>query len=694
MKKILAIIALLTWATPALAGGSGGIIGAIIGGALAFATGGLSLFWTAAAVAGGAAVGYMVGATIEMIINPPSFDMPDASNAQAENQNAGVLVNKQGTNQAIPVVYGQRKIGATRVFVATNGETNRFLYMACVLCEGEIKEITKVYIDDTLVWTGATAHGQTLTATENNNFKGRFTFQAFHGTTNQSYSTLLQEAPGWGADKPLKGLCYLAVKCEWPKIETKEDSENNPWSGLPSITVEMRGKKVYYPSNLSIAYTGLTYAQRRSFANYFTTFDYSNNPVDCLLDYLRNDIYGKDFADTQIDWHSFYANRVRWAIGQDGNTLSDNLQHKTNAVVFTDRSLMDNIKTFLLNMRSSLIYQDGRYRLVVVDNGNTSSVYATGSTSVMTINENDIIDGIRIDAESAENKYNRVVITYMGNRDGSGNMTFEPIEYTYPEADSALESQYLVEDGGRLVETRITMEHITDGTTAAKLAQIVCDRARTKGKTVTFQGGARLFQLEVGDVVTLNYSSLSISGKFRVKNIVQNADFTFQITLEEHEDVTYAYNPHPITVKGYTSTVIGAPIIPPNVPVLPTPPSVTPAGVPVITEQTSMGGNVIRIKHTNQGDSTITGVDAFIRQTGSTQDYQFHQGFSNFAGLAGQISQHDLRLPVNYTSLTVNYDVIYKYSRNYGQSYGPATVPYVLGSRPAASGSTTNGVTF
>ncbi len=316
MKKILAIIALLTWASPALAGGSGGIIGAIIGGALAFATGGLSLFWTVAAVAGGAAVGYMVGATIEMIINPPSFDMPDASNAQAENQNAGVLVNKQGTNQAIPVVYGQRKIGAIRVFVGTNGETNRFLYMACVFSEGEIKEITKVYIDDTLVWTGATAHGQTYTATESNNFKGKFTFQAFHGTSNQNYSTLLQEAPGWGADKPLKGLCYLAVKCEWPKIETKEQSENNPWSGLPSIAVEMRGKKVMIPASTQYQFAGLTYAQRRAFPNYFNTLEYTEHPVACLLDYLRDPIYGKGLSDAQIDWHSFYQEYIRWVIDE------------------------------------------------------------------------------------------------------------------------------------------------------------------------------------------------------------------------------------------------------------------------------------------------------------------------------------------------------------------------------------------
>jgi len=695
MKQLLVLASLLTWAVPAMAGGSGGILGGIIGGVVAaFFTGGLSLLWTAAAIAGGAAVGYMVGATIEMIINPPSFDMPDASNAQAENQNTGVLVNKQGTNQAIPVVYGQRKVGAIRVFVGTNGETNRFLYMACVFSEGEIQSIDKVFVDDTLVWTGSTQHGETHTATENNNFKNRFQFQVFHGQTNQSFSTLLQEAPGWGADKPLRGLAYLAVRCEWPDIKSKEDSENNPWSGLPNITVEMRGKKVQTPSNFNIAYSGLTYAQRRSFANYFTSTAYSNNPVDCLLDYLRNPIYGKGLTDDQIDFHSFYANRVRWTIGQDGQELASRQLHLTNGVVFTDRSIMDNIKTFLLNMRSSLVYQDGRYRLVVVDNGNNTSIYSAASTSVTTINEDDIIDGIRIDAESAENKYNRVVITYMGNTDGEGNRTYEPIEYTFPEPNSSKASQFLAQDGDRLVETRITMEHITDATTAGKLAQLICDRARTKGKTVTFQGTSRLFQLEVGDVVTLNYSSLSISGKFRVKNIVQNADFTFQIILEEHEDVTYAFNPKPITVKGYTSAVLGSPIQPPGAVIIPTQPSYTQDITPIILEQVSLGGNVIRVIYQNVPNSDITGIDAFIRRAGSGQNYQWYQGFGHFAGLAGTSSGNDLMLPVNYSTSPVVYEVIYKYSYNYGQQYSAATVPYELSSQPGTSGATTNGVSF
>lgn len=324
-KHIRSIVALCLALMPGIAlaggGGGGGIMGAIVAVVAVVAapfTGGLSLGYFAAAVVGAAAVGYMIGSTIEMLINPPSFDLPDVSSSAAEGQNAGVTVNKQGTNIAIPVVYGQRKLGGIKVFLSTNGENNTNLYMALVLCEGEINTITKVWIDDTLVWTGSTAHGGTYDANQTNGFKDKFTFQAFHGTDNQTYSSLLQAASGWGTDKPLSGLAYLACKCVWPKIDTNEQARANPWGGNPNIVVELQGKKVYYAAETYHQWAGLTYEQRKNFPNYFTTYGYSNHPVDCFLDYLRNDRYGKGLEDSQIDWHSFYKERMRWVIDQQG----------------------------------------------------------------------------------------------------------------------------------------------------------------------------------------------------------------------------------------------------------------------------------------------------------------------------------------------------------------------------------------
>lgn len=555
-------------------------------------------------------VGGVVG-VFSAIFSPPSYDMP-TDGATASGQNAGILVNKQGTDNSIPVVYGVRKVGGTRVFAATNGTSNSNLYIALVLSEGEINSIKRVYIEDTLVWEGTSSHGGAYSA-NTSNFKNYFNFETWHGTTNQTASPLLKEAAGWGDAYKLSGLAYLACKCIYPDVKSNDDAKNNPWSGFPNITVELEGKRVQYPSNLGITYSGLSYTARQNFANYFTTTGYSNNPVDCLLDYLRNTTYGKGLADTQIDWHSFYTARVKWTKDQTGGVLADNKIHKTNGIIFTDRTVMENVKTFLLNMRSALVYQDGRYRLVVVDNASDTSIYYATSTPVMTITEDDIIDGIRIGVESGDTKFNRVTVTYMGGSqvvNGVTINTYEPLDYVFPSEGSTLKDLYLAQDNNRVVESKITLEHITDATTAAKMAQLLCDRSRYRGKTISFQGTARLFQLEVGDIITLTYQSLSINNQYRIKDIIQNADFTFNITVEEHLDGTYAYNPQTVVVPKMRYNYVGdGSGYNPAVPVRPSDPG---RSAPTVTAPTAVTltniSNIIDrldITYTTPTDSTL-----------------------------------------------------------------------------------------
>src|SRR5210317_1161015 len=73
-------------------------------------------------------------------------DIPDVP--AYEDKSQGVLLNKQSNLAPIPVVYGKRKIGGTRVFVETSGADNQYLYICLALCEGEIEAIDDVYIND------------------------------------------------------------------------------------------------------------------------------------------------------------------------------------------------------------------------------------------------------------------------------------------------------------------------------------------------------------------------------------------------------------------------------------------------------------------------------------------------------------------------------------------------------------------
>lgn len=104
------------------------------------------------AVAAGAAAAAVTQVGISMVTS--AFDVPDYSANTADGasaKNSGVLVNKVGTNNAIPVVYGRRKIGGSRVYVSTNGTNNEDLFVVMVFCEGTINAVKKLFIDNNLV---------------------------------------------------------------------------------------------------------------------------------------------------------------------------------------------------------------------------------------------------------------------------------------------------------------------------------------------------------------------------------------------------------------------------------------------------------------------------------------------------------------------------------------------------------------
>ena len=84
----------------------------------------------------------------------------------------GILLNKQSNDASIPVIYGTRMIGGTRCFMESSGATNTYLYMALVMCEGEINDITSIKIDDkTVTWSGDLADATQVTVnTSDGNF--------------------------------------------------------------------------------------------------------------------------------------------------------------------------------------------------------------------------------------------------------------------------------------------------------------------------------------------------------------------------------------------------------------------------------------------------------------------------------------------------------------------------------------------
>ena len=332
ISGIVASLAALLIATPALAGPVV-LIGAVLGAAVG--AGGVAAGLITATMLTAAAIGAVVGAGAAFLLGdgmmgmfdvPEMDSIPNALGASA-NENTGILIDKQGTLEEIPVVYGTRKISGIRVFVDTTGDNNRYLYIALILCEGEIEAIDEIFIDGVL--------------STDPMFGDRITIERYLGTDNQTSSTLLQESPNWTSDHKLSGIAYLACRFEWKKVETKDDAEKNPFAGIPRIQAIVRGRKI-------------ADAQSAGSVNYANeTQRYSENPADHLLDYLRNARFGRGLANARIDFASFsqasqkFNQTVTYHLaGSTGPMLT------SNCVLNTGKTLMNNVKDLLKNMKN------------------------------------------------------------------------------------------------------------------------------------------------------------------------------------------------------------------------------------------------------------------------------------------------------------------------------------------------------
>jgi hypothetical protein len=427
--------------------------------------------------------------------------IPEIPEIPQQEQSKGTLVNKQSNNAQIPVIYGERLVGGTRVFLETSGTDNQYLYGAIVLGEGEINAITQVKVDDEIVtFDGAFADGSQITST-GDRFGNTILIQPFYGTAGQSASSLLTTLSSWGANHKLSGLCYIAFRITW---------DADKFTSIPKIQAKVQGKKV-------VSYNASLVAQSPA---------YSSNPAWCLLDYLTDTTYGKGIDVADIDLQSFYnasqtaSTQVTPYSGGDDINLFD-----CNAVIDTQQKIIDNVRFLLRGMRGFLPYTQGKYKLILEESGSAS----------LNLNKDNIIGGIKLSSEKKNEKYNRININYI-----NPEKNYEVDTIIYPETDA--EHQTLkTEDGGFLQEFQLDLQMITNPYQALEFGKVVLQRSRNQlGLTLTANYSA--MDLAIGDIVSVTDDILGMSAKpFRVVSMAINLNYTVQLSLIEHQNSWYTW---------------------------------------------------------------------------------------------------------------------------------------------------------
>lgn len=434
---------------------------------------------------------------------------------KANDEQRGVLVNKESNIEQIPVIYGERRVGGVRVFVSTDGTyktvggstnwyagyhpdtdsyddvsptpTNEYLYIALVMAEGEVESITDFIIDD-------------LPITDPK-YSGLVGIDVYLGGDNQTMpdTALLREANEfWTAEHRLRGVAFLGVRLKW---------DEEAFSGIPDITAIVKGKKVYDPRT--------------------TTTAWSDNPALCIRDYLTNTRYGKGLPVSAIDDVAIAAaandcdeSVTLYDGGGSGKLFT------CNVVLDTSKTLFDNLGTLLLGCRGFLPYSQGKYRLKI--DGSRSSEF--------TFTNDTIIGGIEIQGESKDEKFNRVTVKFP-NPDAN----WQPDTAIWPPADSAEETAYLAEDGGVLLHEEIDLDTITNYYQARDLARVILLRSRN-AITCALTTTSEALQLEVTDVVSVTHSTPGwVAKPFQVIGMQLNDDGTVALALLEYDSTVYTW---------------------------------------------------------------------------------------------------------------------------------------------------------
>ena len=126
---------------------SSAIAGALTTGFWAGTIGSITYGAIAGAIGGALVSGVVSGALVSGVVSGALAETPDQPDFGSDGASRGILLNKAANDAQIPVVYGQRKVGGTRVFMEVTGSDNEYLHIVLALAEGEIEEISDIYFN-------------------------------------------------------------------------------------------------------------------------------------------------------------------------------------------------------------------------------------------------------------------------------------------------------------------------------------------------------------------------------------------------------------------------------------------------------------------------------------------------------------------------------------------------------------------
>lgn len=457
----------------------------------------------AAAAAGGGLFGAFVGAIVStgfgvlgnMLFGP---DMPDI-----KRSGPSFTTNVADPGRDIPVIYGFTRIAGNRVFAHTTGTDNKNLYLVFVLSEGGhpaapgtdmLDQITETYFD-------AISSGDAR-------WVGLNTINEHLGADNQTADSMLTSQVGgtvWTSDHRLRGLGYIAVKLVMP--DPDPETGNVPWTNLPNVTADVRGRKVYDPR-----------VGAGQVAGDPTTWEWSDNPALCLLDYLRSERYGKGLPDAEIDFTSF-GDSAAYCDELVVTPSGTQKRYTCNGILSTGSSIIENVRALLTSMRGMLIWQAGKYFL---------RIDKPEITSTFDFDMDSIVGGWQINLGARAARYNRARAHWINP------------DRAYQEDTAIVASaSFRLQDNAEDLDLDIQLPYTKNFVMAKHLCTLALKRSRDT-ITVSFVATMEALRCVPGSKITITHPSPGWAAKeFRVVGLELLNDGSVRVHAMEYNSGSY-----------------------------------------------------------------------------------------------------------------------------------------------------------
>lgn len=232
------------------------------------------------------------------------------------------------------------------------------------------------------------------------------------------------------------------------------------------------------------------------------------------------------YADIDIDSFKFAASVCETRVETDpGSGIYQNL-FTCNIRLDTANNVKSNVETLLKGCRGILPEINGKTTLIIEQD------------SVVTPDEittDQIVGDITIEESGTNNRYNRVIVTYIDK-----TQNWKKQEAIWP--DNALHETLKTEDNDKLLEKKVTLNTCTNHNEAYQMARILCLLSRESLKS-SIKCSPECIKYTVGDIVPISHPSPMWSSKpFRVIDVDVHKDGLVTLHVKEHQPYIYNWN--------------------------------------------------------------------------------------------------------------------------------------------------------